>query len=66
MSIVAATNRDLRDAVRRREFREDLFFRLSMVEIKLPSLAERKEDLPLLIGHSSPSSRRRYGKPITD
>jgi DNA-binding NtrC family response regulator len=62
--IVAATNRDLRECVRRREFREDLFFRLSMVEIKLPALAERKEDLPLLIGHFAALFAARYGKPI--
>lgn len=46
--VVAATHRDLRAMVRDRLFREDLFYRLSMVEIRLPSLFDRKEDLPLL------------------
>jgi DNA-binding NtrC family response regulator len=46
--VIAATNRDLREMAGKKLFREDLFFRLSMLEIKLPILAERKEDLPLL------------------
>lgn len=46
--IIAATNRDLREMASQKLFREDLFYRLSMLEIKLPTLAERKEDLPLL------------------
>ncbi len=46
--VIAATNRDLRAAIVERRFREDLFYRLSMVEIRLPRLAARQEDLPLL------------------
>jgi DNA-binding NtrC family response regulator len=49
--IIAATHRDLRTMVAEKTFREDLFFRLGMLEIRLPSLAERKEDLPLLTRH---------------
>ena len=49
--VIAATNRNLRAMVRTQEFREDLFYRLSMLEIKLPPLADRKEDLPLLTRH---------------
>jgi DNA-binding NtrC family response regulator len=49
--VIAATNRDLRDMAGKKLFREDLFYRLSMLEIKLPTLAERKEDLPLLQRH---------------
>ncbi len=47
--VIAATHKDLRAAIERKEFREDLYYRLSMVEIHTPALVERKEDLPLLI-----------------
>ena len=46
--VVAATNHDLRAQIAEKRFREDLYYRLSMVEIKTPALADRKEDLPLL------------------
>jgi len=46
--VVAATNRDLRAMVTAGKFRQDLYYRLSMVEIRLPRLADRKEDLPIL------------------
>jgi len=46
--VIAATNRDLREMSGKKLFREDLFYRLSMLEVRLPTLAERKEDLPLL------------------
>jgi len=49
--IVAATHRDLRKMVAKGQFREDLFYRLSVIEIVVPSLGERKEDLPLLQRH---------------
>jgi transcriptional regulator with PAS, ATPase and Fis domain len=62
--VVAATNKDLRKAIAAREFREDLFYRLSMVEIPVPSLAERMEDLPLLIRHFIHKFSRQYGREI--
>ena len=49
--VIAATHRDLREAVAAKTFREDLFYRLSMVEIHVPSLEERKEDIPLLTNY---------------
>jgi len=63
--IVAATNQDLRAAVDEKRFREDLFFRLSMVEIKLPALTARMEDLPLLLHHFVDHFSGVYGKPIS-
>lgn len=49
--IIASTNRDLKKEVEKGKFREDLFYRLNVVEINLPQLADRKEDIPLLVQH---------------
>ncbi len=62
--VVAATNRDLPEMVRQGRFREDLYFRLCMVELKVPSLAERREDLPLLQRHFLKSFAAQYKKPL--
>jgi DNA-binding NtrC family response regulator len=62
--VVAATNRDLQEMARQGKFREDLYFRLSAVELKVPSLAERAEDLPLLERHLLKTFAAQYNKPV--
>jgi len=49
--IIAATNRDLMEMMHRREFREDLFFRLNVIRLSIPPLRKRREDIPLLLDH---------------
>jgi DNA-binding NtrC family response regulator len=51
VQIIAATNRDLEDAVAKREFREDLYYRLNVIPVKVPSLRDRKTDIPILAKH---------------
>jgi DNA-binding NtrC family response regulator len=49
--VIAATNTDLEDLIKEKQFRQDLFFRLNVIKIELPPLRERKEDIPLLVKH---------------
>jgi len=63
--VVAATNRDLHEMSRQGKFREDLYFRLSAVELKVPSLAQRPEDLPLLERHFLKAFAAQYNKPVS-
>jgi DNA-binding NtrC family response regulator len=62
--IIAATNRDLRAEVLAGRFREDLFYRLSTIEIRVPGLTERPEDIPVLIQHFLKKYSDAYGKPF--
>lgn len=61
--MIAATNRKLWDPAGRGSFREDLYYRLSTVEIRLPRLVERQEDIPLLTAHFLKRFSEQYGKP---
>jgi DNA-binding NtrC family response regulator len=62
--VIAATNRDVRDLAVKRQFRQDVFYRLSMIEIQLPLLADRMEDLPLLQQHFLRYFSTKYGKEL--
>ncbi len=62
--VIAATHRDLRALVKEGQFREDLYYRLSMVELHLPRLRDRKEDFPLLLRHFTQKFAAAYNKPI--
>ncbi len=63
--IVAATNRDLSLEVEEGRFREDLFYRLRVVEIRLPTLAERREDIPTLAHYFLDRSNEKMGRALT-
>ena len=62
--IIAATNRDLKKMVEEGKFREDLYYRLNVVNIVLPPLRERKEDIPLLINHFLNKYNALFGKNV--
>lgn len=62
--VIAATNKNLRERVRRGEFREDLYYRLKVVELELPPLREKREDIPLLVDHFRRKFNALFGKSI--
>ncbi len=63
--LIAATNRDLRAEVLAGRFREDLFYRLSTIELRVPGLADRPEDVPILVQHFLKKYSEAYNRPLT-
>ncbi len=64
--IIAATNKDLQLLIKQGKFREDLYHRLKIIEINIPPLKERKEDIPLLARHFLQKYSEKYNKSLTD
>jgi two-component system response regulator AtoC len=66
VQVIAASNRDLKEMIARHEFREDLYYRLKVVDLDLPSLAERRQDIPDLVGYMVRKFNKRLGANILD
>ncbi len=64
--IVAATNKNLKEEVEARRFREDLYYRLNVINIQLPTLRERLEDIPLLVNHFLRVYSRKNERPVKE
>lgn len=62
--IISSTNQNLREKIRQGAFREDFFYRLNVLPIKLPPLRERREDIPLIVGHILAKHCRKLSKPL--
>ena len=63
--LIAATKADLLEAAKRREFREDLYFRLGVAELRIPTLNNRREDIPLLFEHFAQEFSSLYQRPVS-
>lgn len=63
LRVVAATKVDLGDPARRRDFREDLYYRLNVVTLRIPPLRERRRDIPLLFAHFLARAAHKHGRP---
>lgn len=66
VQVIAASNRDLKEMIARHEFREDLYYRLKVVDLDLPSLAERRQDIPDLVGYMVRKFNKRLGFNVQD
>jgi len=64
--VIAATNLDLEDAVRQGKFRDDLYYRLNVINIRIPPVRERREDIPLLADHFIEKLSNEFGKGIPE
>ncbi|MEO5358791.1 MAG: sigma 54-interacting transcriptional regulator, partial [Nitrospirae bacterium YQR-1] len=64
--IIAATNKDLEKEISQGKFRDDLYYRLKVVTIELPSLSQRKDDIPLLVKFFIEKHNAEFGKQVTD
>jgi two-component system response regulator AtoC len=62
--LIASTNRDLEAAMRAHQFREDLYYRLNVIEIRVPPLRERREEIPVLIDHFLRKFNAQYGRAV--
>jgi transcriptional regulator with GAF, ATPase, and Fis domain len=62
--VIAATNRNLQMAIEKKEFREDLYYRLNVFPVKSPALRERKDDIPLLVKHFCKKHEGKIGKSV--
>jgi PAS domain S-box-containing protein len=63
--VIAATNKDLEQAVEQGAFRDDLYYRLNVIRMQIPALSQRREDIPLLVNHFMDHFNRLQGKNIT-
>src|SRR5690625_7530765 len=61
--LIAATNKDLKSMVAKDDFREDLYYRLFVIPIHIPSLKDRKQDIPIIIAHKMQQLADTYGVP---
>jgi two-component system C4-dicarboxylate transport response regulator DctD len=66
LRVIAATKIDLAESTARENFREDLYFRLNVVKLRIPPLRERRQDIPLLFAHFLKRAAQRFGRPLPE